>query len=102
MTELTMSEIKIIAIQILFMAIIGVFTLLYASEPITSSTAPTTAVNQTKEVSATDQSWITGLISVPSGLGSLSFITLLVISPFLVFDGIIALRFAKDIATKWV
>lgn len=102
MTEITTSEIKILGIQIMLMAILGAFMLLYSSEPILSSSVPDNAVNQSTEVSATSQSWISNIISIPPGMGELVFISALVIAPFLFFDAIIALRFAKDIATKWI
>jgi len=104
MTEITTSEIKIIVIQLIIMAVLGVFMILYSTEPMTSQNIPGTAINQSTdtEVSATDQSWISNLISLPEGMGTLAFISLLVISPFLLFDAFIALRFAKDIATKWL
>lgn len=102
MTEVTTSEIKIIVIQIIVMSVLGVFMLLYSEEPIEPISTPGNAVNQTTQVSASAQSWIPNLISLPPGMGELTLISALVIAPFLVFDGIIALRFAKDIATKWI
>ena len=102
MTEITTSEIKIIVIQIIIMAILGIFMLLYSASPINSQNVPGTAVNQSIEVSSSDQSWISELISIPEGMGTLAIISSLVIAPFLLFDAFIALRFAKDIATKWI
>lgn len=104
MTEITTSEIKIIVIQIIIMAILGLFMLLYSAQPINSQNIPGNAINQSQnnEISASDQSWITELISIPEGMGTLALISALIISPFLIFDGFIALRFAKDIATKWL
>ena len=104
MTEVTTSEIKIIVIQIIIMTILGGFMLLYSASPTETQQAPGTAANQSTStsVSASDQSWISNLISIPEGMGTLIFISLLVISPFLLFDTFIALRFAKDIATKWI
>lgn len=102
MTDITPSEIKIIGIQVIIMAILGVFMILYSSAPVTTSVIPGTAANQSVQVSATDQSWISNIISIPNGMGTLKFISLLVIAPFLFFDGFIALRFAKDIATQWI
>lgn len=84
------------------MAILGGFMLLFSQSSVSQSTVPVTTINQSTHVSASDQSWISNLIGVPEGMGELIFISLLVISPFLIFDGMIALRFAKDIATKWI
>jgi len=104
MTEVTTSEIKIIVIQIIIMSILGAFMLIYSESPISAEGAPGTAINQStnQEVSSSDQSWISSLISITEGMGTIAVISLLVISPFLFFDGFIALRFAKDIATKWL
>lgn len=103
MTEITMSEIKILTIQIILMAVLGAFMLLYASAPITTISSPTSSANnQTTSVSASDQSWITNIISIPTGMDVLFLISALIISPFLFFDAFIALRFAKDIVTKWI
>ena len=104
MTEITTSEIKIIVIQIIIMAILGTFMLLYSSQPINSQNIPSSATNQSQSstISSSDQSWISNLISIPDGMGTLAMISALIISPFLAFDGFIALRFAKDIATKWL
>lgn len=104
MTEITTSEIKIIVIQMIIMAILGMFMGLYSSQPITSTDIPGNAVNQSQsnEVPSSDQSWITSLISIPEGMGTLALISACVIGPFLLFDTFIALRFAKDIATKWL
>ena len=104
MTEITTSEIKIIVIQIIIMAILGIFMLLYSAQPINIQQAPSSAVNQSTEesISSSDQSWISDLISIPEGMGTLVIISSLIIAPFLFFDAFIALRFAKDIATKWI
>jgi hypothetical protein len=102
MTEITTSEIKVIVIQIIIMALLGAFMLLYSDAPINQNSAPISAINQSTQVSSSSQSWITSIISIPEGMGELVFISLLVISPFLLFDAFIALRFAKDIATKWI
>jgi hypothetical protein len=102
MTLLTTSEIKIIVIQVIIMAILGAFMLLYSTQPANLSPAPTSVSNATTSIDSSSQSWIGSLISLPSGMGELTFITLLVISPFLFFDAFIAIRVAKDLATGWI
>lgn len=103
MTEITMSEIKILTIQVILMALLGGFMLIYASSPVVNiSTPASSANNQTTQVSASDQSWITNIINIPAGMDVLFLISVLIISPFLFFDAFIALRFAKDIVTKWI
>lgn len=102
MTLITTSEIKIIVIQVIIMAILGAFMSLYSTEPVALQASPTTATNASTSVSSSDQSWIENILSLPSGMGQLVFISLLVISPFLLFDAFIALRVAKDLATGWI
>jgi len=102
MTSITGSEIKILAIQVILMAILGMFMLLYASSVTPISSPTTIAVNQTSYVSASDASWISGIIYIPEGMGTLALISSLVIAPLLFFDAMIAIRFIKDIATQWV
>jgi len=102
MTLLTTAEIKIIVIQVIIMAVLAGFMSLYSTEPIPLTAAPSTATNQSTSVSASDQSWIGSLLSLPSGMGELFFISLLIISPFLFFDAFIAIRVAKDLATGWI
>lgn len=101
MTSITTSEIKILAIQVILMAILSVFVLLYTSSATPTTTPQSSASTQTS-VEASDSSWITGIIYIPEGLGALAFISSLVLAPFLFFDAIIAIRFIKDIATQWV
>jgi len=102
MTSITTSEIKILAIQVILMAILGTFMLLYASSPTPTSYPTSTAANQSTSVSASDASWIGGIIYIPEGMGTLAFISALVMAPFIFFDGMIAIRFIKDISTQWV
>ena len=102
MTSITTSEIKILAIQVILMAILGVFMVLYASAPTPISSPTTSAANQSTSVSSSDASWIEGIIYIPAGMGTLAFISALVMSPFLFFDALISIRFIKDISTQWV
>lgn len=101
MTEITTSEIKILVIQIIFMALIGGFMFFYSNTPISETSIPGTAANKSA-VSAEDQGWISNLIALPAGMGNLGILVSLVVGVFLLFDAMIAIRFAKDIATQWV
>jgi len=102
MTNITTSEIKILAIQVILMSILGVFMLLYSTTSTDISTPSSTASSQSTSISSSGGSWILGIIYIPEGMGVLAFISALVISPFLFFDAMIAIRFAKDISTQWV
>jgi hypothetical protein len=100
-TSLTASEIKMIYIQIIVMAILGTTMFLYVQTPIQSSPAITSSAGIQTSVSSSG-SWINTLLGIPEGMGELFFISALIISPFLVMDTFIAIRFVKDIATGWI
>ena len=102
MTLITTSEIKILAIQVILMALLGAFMLLYSASPAETQAPIGSAVSSNASVSASEQSWISNIISLPGEMGDLLFITMLVIAPFVFFDAMIALRFAKDITTGWI
>lgn len=100
MTTITDSEIKMIVIQIILMAILTAMMGLYAT-----STTPTYNIQTTAGAASTvdtSGSWILGLIYIPAGMETMALISALVLAPFLLMDIPIALRFAKDIATQWV
>ncbi len=102
MTEITSAELKVLGIQVILMALIGFFMFLFSASGVSISSPISNANNQAQSVSSESQSWIPNILSIPSEMGELTFIALLVVSPFIFFDAIIAIRFAKDIATKWI
>lgn len=102
MTTITETEIKLIVIQIILMAILTTMMGLYAASVPQTTTIPTTASAITTDASTSGGSWILGLIYVPEGMDTMFLISALVMAPFLLLDIPIALRFAKDLATQWV
>lgn len=102
MTTITTSEIKILAIQVILMALLTGFMALYAIFPGITSTPQTTSTAANTSVDASGSSWITEILSIPDGMETMLLISVLVISPFLFFDAMIAIRFIKDISTQWV
>ena len=102
MTTITTSEIKLLVIQLILMAILTGFMLLYASTGGTTTTPQTSYTASTTSIDSSGSSWITNLLSLPPGMDTMVLISLLVISPFLFLDVIIGIRFAKDITTQWV
>lgn len=102
MTTLTTSEIKMIVIQIILMAILTAMMSLYALSPLPSTTVPTSATAATNSTDSASGTWILGLVFIPEGMETMTLISALVMAPFLLMDIPIALRFAKDIATQWV
>lgn len=102
MTTITTSEIKILAIQVILMAVLTSFMALYAVFPGETTQQTLTANAANSSVDASDASWVSSILSIPEGMDTMLLISLLVISPFLFFDAIIAIRFIKDISTQWV
>jgi len=102
MTTITTSEIKLLVIQLILMAFLTGFMLLYASTSTTTTTPQTSYTASTSSIDATSTSWISNLLSIPAGMDTMLLISLLVISPFLFLDVIIGIRFFKDITTQWV
>ena len=104
MTSLTDSEIQIIKFGVYFIAVVGVFGALYASNPIPDITYggdTETGIS----TSPTSSSWISGLISaLPAPLDdvNLLIVSAIFVSPIAVMLGFVALRYIKDIVTQWV
>ncbi len=102
MTTITTSEIKILTIQIVLMALLGAFMVVYAQSPTPTSSPATTSTAASASVNADDASWISSIIYIPAGMDTMILLSVLVISPFLFFDAFIAIRFIKDISTQWI
>ena len=107
MTEITNGEIKVIFFAIVFTSLLSVFTLFYNLTPVTtaaqSSYDETTIVVPSTSISPSN--WISGLLNfIPRPFNDpvLLALTLVMISPIATILSFIALRFAKDILTKWV
>ena len=106
-TTITENEIKLIYIEIMLIAVIGVFLFFYIGNPIQSTTMDTTIANaQDKTVSSSDASWITGLASptlgLPVGATEIIVVSSIFLIPLTIMNTFIALRFIKDIATGWI
>ena len=104
MTTITVMEQKIIYFQLIFMAVILAFFALYAASGIRPSTVgvETSASNSLSVDASVTGSWINSLLYLPNGMDVAVQVTAVFISPLLVFDLIIAVRYAKDILTQWV
>lgn len=104
MTNITMSEIKIIFFSVVFVALTGVFVALYALQPVTSQqyTGETSAANASSSTSST---WINGMLSVlpaPFNSADLVIIVAIFIAPVSFMLAPIAVRYLKDLVTQWV
>lgn len=111
MTEITQGEIKLIYIQILVMAIVGVFIFLYSAQPITQGYAINSQVSsQNTSVSATDAGWMNTLMPANAGLGGLLpqggaeliIVASIFLIPLTIMNTFTVIRFVKDMATQWI
>ena len=111
MTEITPSEIKMIYIQIILMAIIGVFLFFYAQQPVSQSYSITgTATSQNTSVSSTDAGWLEGLMTPDAGLGGylptgtieIIIVSSIILIPLTIMNAFTVIRYAKDLGTQWI
>lgn len=111
MTEITPGEIKLIYLQIVMMAIIGIFVFLYSSQPINQDVSVNSNINNAStNVNSKDASWITNLMSndaglsqfLPNGLSDILIVSAVFLIPLTIMNLITAIRFIKDISTQWI
>lgn len=106
-TTITENEIKLIYIEIMLVAVIGVFLFFYIGNPISSVSMDTPAATaQDKGVSSSDASWITSMASptmgLPVGVTEIIVVSSIFLIPLTIMNAFVALRFVKDIATGWI
>jgi len=105
MTEITPGEIKLIYLQIVMMAIIGIFLFLYSSQPITQSLNINSQVQNTTKIDSTEASWINGLMPIDAGLGGIlpnGITEIIIVSsiflvPLTIMNSFVAIRFIADL-----
>jgi hypothetical protein len=107
MTQITITEIKIILFAITFSVIIGVFIALYNQNPVNTSVTTTytgqTSVSATNATGSSD--WVTSFLHVlPAPFNDANFLSVFTIflTPIIIFLGFIALRVLKDLVTQWI
>lgn len=106
MTEVTPSELKMLYIEIILVAIAGVFMLLFNQSPIGQdiSTSDANALNQS--VGADNLPWGTALVDstlgLPIGVSAIIIVSSIFLIPLTIMNALTLLRIAKDLATQWV
>lgn len=106
-TTITENEIKLIYIELLLIAVIGVFMFFYISSPVQETPMDTTtATTQNQTVSSSDADWIGGLVSpnlgLPVGAVEILVVSSIFLIPLTIMNAFVAIRFIKDIATGWI
>lgn len=106
MTEITPGEIKLIYLQLVLMAIVGIFVFLYQGQPVQQDINVNSHFgNQSQnDVSSSNANWITGLTPSDAGLGGilpngsaeLFIILSLVFVPLTIMNTLTAIRFVAD------
>lgn len=105
MTNITASELKMLYIQVVMIAIIGVFLFLYNQSPI-DQTATFTGATPGSAVSSSDIPWGTKLVDatlgLPFGLSAILIVSSIILIPMTIMNTLTLVRLAKDFLTQWV
>lgn len=106
MTEVTQSELKMLYIEIIIVAVVGVFMLLYNQSPITQSVTTTSVTNQSTSVSTSNAQWSTNLVDetlgLPIGFSAIIIVSSIFLIPLTIMNALTIIRIIKDLATQWV
>lgn len=106
MTEVTPSELKMLYLEIIVVAIVGVFMFLYNQSPITQTLTTNSVTNQSTTVSTENAPWSTRLVDETLGL-PIGFFAIIIVSsifllPMTIMNALTLIRIAKDLATQWI
>ena len=105
-TTITENEIKLIYIEIILVAIVGVFMFFYIGAPVQETTMSTTSSSSSSSVSSTDADWIgnmaTPTLGLPVGAAEILVVSSIFLIPLTIMNAFVAIRFIKDISTGWV
>lgn len=105
MTEITPSELKMLYVEIVIVAIMGVFMSSYAASPIEQNYISGTATNGTS-ASSSSVPWSTVLVDstlgLPVGVSAILIVSSIVLIPMTIMNSLTILRLAKDFISKWV
>lgn len=106
MTEVTQSELKMLYIEIIIVAVAGVFMLLYSQSPINQSVTTSTVTNQTASVSTNNAQWSTQLVDdtlgLPIGFSAIIIVSSIFLIPLTIMNALTLIRIIKDLATQWI
>ena len=106
-TTITEGEIRLIYVEIVMVAIIGVFVALWSLSPIVAPPSPTGPAPMTSgEVHAEDSSWISNLMDdvagLPIGAKEIFIVSSIVLIPLTIMNSFVVIRIVKDLATGWL
>ena len=106
MTEVTPSELKMLYIEIIIVAIAGVFMFLYNQSPIGQGITQSDALLSNESVSVSSSPWGTTLVDstlgLPIGVSAIIIVSSIFLIPLTIMNALTILRIAKDFATQWV
>lgn len=106
MTNVTASELKLLYIQIVLVAIMGFFMFLYSQSPIDQSANVQTNITSQSSVNSNDLPWSTKLVDsnlgIPDGLVAIILISSIILVPMTIMNSLTLLRLAKDVFTQWI
>lgn len=106
MTEVTPSELKMLYIEIIIVAVAGVFMLLYNQSPIGQNIVTSDAVAYNQSVSASSSPWSTAFVDstlgLPIGFSAIIIVSSILLIPLTIMNGLTIIRLAKDFATQWI
>lgn len=106
MTEVTPSELKMLYIEIVVVAVVGVFMLLYNQSPISQPLTTTSVTNQSTSVSANNSQWSTKLVDetlgLPIGFSAIIIVSSIFLIPLTIMNALTIIRIIKDLATQWI
>lgn len=106
-TTITEGEIRLIYIEIVMVAIIGVFVALWSLSPIVAPPSPTGAAPVASgDVRAEDSSWVANLMDdvagLPIGSAEIFIVSSIILIPLTIMNSFVVIRIVKDLATGWL
>lgn len=106
MTEINPSELKMLYIEIIILAIVGVFLLFYSASPITQTYTGSGATSPTTNTSPSNIPWGTTLVDktlgLPIGYSAILVVSSIFLIPMTIMNALVLARLAKDFFTQWV
>lgn len=106
MTEITPSELKMLYIEIVIVAIIGVFVFFYSLSPITQIATGTGVSTNGTTASPSSIPWGTTLVDstlgLPIGASAIFIVASIFLVPMTIMNALTLSRLAKDFVSNWV
>lgn len=106
MTNITASELKMLYIEVIMVAIVGVFMFLYSASPISEAAPAAKTVTSGSSSSEADLPWSTSLVDstlgLPVGYSAIIIVSSIFLVPMTIMNALTLARLAKDFLTQWV